>query len=243
MFVVRCNKCSGVCGSWKNLMWNVGQLRTFFLCPSFHSKSNQSLFPIIFTFIYIHSNTPMATCASQLKFDQHHLLTPGADGAASEITTEEGLSTFNSIHSFDNLILTIGLQVLQVIVVLHVRQHRWPCQKRVSSENSIQYLAINWWLIAWVGTAPTGKKPAATLKRKQSADEVLMLKAKKAKGRPVARTYLVHLSVSKYWSMCSPIASQDCCTNQVNVKVQRFVDQLDWTCMPNLDMHSSLPTS
>jgi hypothetical protein len=83
----------------------------------------------------------MATHASQSKFDQHHLLTPGADSAASEVTTEESLSTFISIHEFDNLILTIGLQVL--VVVLHVRQHRWPCQKRVSSKNSIQHLALN----------------------------------------------------------------------------------------------------
>jgi hypothetical protein len=83
----------------------------------------------------------MATRASQSKFDQHRLLTPGADGAASEVATEESLSTFISIHSFDKLILTIGLQML--VAVLHVRQHRWPCRKRVSSENSIQHLALN----------------------------------------------------------------------------------------------------
>ena len=52
--------------------------------------------------------------------------------------------------------------------------------------------------LVWVDAAPTGKKPAATLKRKQSEDEVSTLKSKKAKGRPVAHTYLGHLSVSKY---------------------------------------------
>jgi hypothetical protein len=158
MFLVRCgNRCGGVCGSWKNLTWNMSRPRTFLpkflLLPSTPSPTTFS-FPSsspTFTSFCIHSNTPMATHASQSKFDQHHLLTPGADSAASEVTTEESLSTFISIHEFDNLILTIGLQVL--VVVLHVRQHRWPCQKRVSSKNSIQHLALNWWWIVWVSVA------------------------------------------------------------------------------------------
>ena len=73
----------------------------------------------------------MATHASHSKFDQHHFLMGGTDGAPSDITNKkEGMSMFISVHLFHDTILTICLQVL--VVFLHGSQHRWPYLKRVS---------------------------------------------------------------------------------------------------------------
>jgi hypothetical protein len=61
----------------------------------------------------------------------------------------------------------------------------------------------------WVGAAPTGKKPAAVLKRKPSVDEVSMPKAKKAKGgHAVARKYLDHCCQWQNLDVCAAPSSQ-----------------------------------
>jgi hypothetical protein len=75
--------------------------------PTFFSNPNKS-------FVYLHliffsfSNTPMASRASESKFDQHRSLTTSADIAASEVTDEGGPSTIISTCSFDNVELTIA---------------------------------------------------------------------------------------------------------------------------------------
>ena len=74
---------------------------------------------------------PMATRASQSKFDQHRFLTGGTDGAPSNVTNKkEGMSTFISVYLFHDTILTICLQVLMVFH--HGSQRRRPYLKKVS---------------------------------------------------------------------------------------------------------------
>jgi len=121
---------------------------------TYHCSFNSSLLPTLnsgfdhgpfvialipsFNSLHTLSNTLLATCASESKFDQQHFFTVSTDRTASKVTNEDGSSTTSSTLPHDNLILTICLQV--VVVVLCIRQHRWPCWKRVSSKRSIEYL-------------------------------------------------------------------------------------------------------
>jgi len=123
------------------LGWNIKSGSATYLCSfkflsTFHSKSNHILFPSspylhLLPFVNSLIVLPMATRASKSKFDQHRLLPAGTNRAPSDITNKKsGLSALFSIHSFNNLILTIYLQVL--VAFRHGSQHRWPCRKRVS---------------------------------------------------------------------------------------------------------------